>query len=104
MHTAKHRAWTRKNWSKNQPSHHERTVMKKKCGKKCFLGENNTFPICLKNTCYQNKEGVLAAYKRAREWISLSKKSKQGKSSSYYKRISKRARNILKRTAKRRHH
>ena len=103
MHTAKHRAWTRKNWKRNNPSHHERTVMKKMCGKKCFLGENNTFPICVKNTCYANREGVMAAYKRAREWTTLSKTSKQGKSSIYYKKIASKARKMLKKTARGHH-
>lgn len=55
-------------WSKQQPSTHQRTLMMKKCGKKCFLGPNKSFPICSKNTCKVNKKGVLAAYIRARQW------------------------------------
>ena len=56
-----------KGWSKQQPGTHQRTVMMKKCGKKCFLGPNKTFPICTKNTCKVNKKGVMAAGDRARQ-------------------------------------
>ena len=28
-------------WSQEQPKTHQRTIMMKKCGKKCFLGPNN---------------------------------------------------------------
>ena len=48
---------TRKNgWSKQQPGAHQRTLMLKRCGKKCFLGPNKSFPICSKNTCKINKK------------------------------------------------
>ena len=39
-----------KGWSKEKPGYHQRTVMMKKCGKKCFLGPKKSFPICSKNT------------------------------------------------------
>ena len=46
---------TRKNrvrgWAKSKPGYHQKTVMYKRCGKKCFLGPNKSFPICSKNTC-----------------------------------------------------
>jgi hypothetical protein len=58
-----------KGWSKQQPGTHQRTVMMKKCGKKCFLGPKKTFPICTKNTCKINKKGVYAAYIRAKEYM-----------------------------------
>jgi hypothetical protein len=47
-----------KGWSKQQPGTRERTIMMDKCGKKCFLGPNKTFPICTKNTCTKNKKGI----------------------------------------------
>ncbi len=56
------------NWSTIKPSRHERTVMKAKCGSTCFLGPNQSFPICKRNTCTISPKGVEAAYKRAREW------------------------------------
>lgn len=63
---------TRKNvpwrgWKRENPSRHQRTVMLKKCGKKCFLGTRKSFPICKKNTCSVSKKGVYAAYVRARQ-------------------------------------
>ena len=57
-----------KGWGKQQPGTHQRTVMMKKCGKKCFLGPNKTFPICTKNTCKINKKGVYSAFIRSRQF------------------------------------
>lgn len=74
---------TRKNhlrgWSKEKPGFHQRTVMFKKCGKKCFLGSKKSFPICKKNTCKVSKKGVYAAYVRARQYHrnSVSAKAKR---------------------------
>jgi hypothetical protein len=66
---------TRKNrvrgWAKSKPGYHQKTVMYKRCGKKCFLGPNKSFPICSKNTCKINKKGVLAAYMRAQEYKTI---------------------------------
>ena len=64
---------TRKNvplrgWKREKPGYHQRTVMLKKCGNKCFLGKNKTFPICKKNTCKISKKGIYAAYIRARQY------------------------------------
>jgi hypothetical protein len=58
-------------WAKQQPGTHQRTVMMRKCGKKCFLGPNKSFPICAKNTCKVNKKGVYAAYVRAKEYSTI---------------------------------
>ena len=55
-------------WSKEKPGFKQRTVMFKKCGKKCFLGSKKSFPICKKNTCKVSKKGVYAAYVRARQY------------------------------------
>ena len=60
-----------KGWSKQQPRTHERTIMMQKCGKKCFLGPNKSFPICTKHTCKINKKGLYAAYIRAKEYITI---------------------------------
>ena len=38
-------------WKNQKPSYRQRSVMLKKCGKKCFLGTKKSFPICKKNTC-----------------------------------------------------
>ena len=38
-------------WAKLAPKGKQRKTMKKKCGKKCFLGPKESFPICKKNTC-----------------------------------------------------
>lgn len=55
-------------WKRQQPGYHERTVMLKRCGKKCFLGPKKTFPICKKNTCKISPQGVYSAYIRARQY------------------------------------
>jgi hypothetical protein len=75
-----------KGWKNKSPNHSQRIKMYKKCGKKCFLGKNLSFPICNKNTCKRNKKGVYSAYIRARQYSSKNKS---------YKRIATRARNML---------
>lgn len=78
-------------WKNEQPSVHQRTLMLKRCGKKCFLGPNKSFPICKKNTCKVSPAGVLAAYKRARQYSSKGKK---------YSRVANKARKMLDRMKK----
>jgi hypothetical protein len=56
-----------KGWTRVSPGTHDRTVMLKKCGKKCFLGTHKSFPICRKNTCKRDRKGVYAAYIRAKQ-------------------------------------
>jgi hypothetical protein len=70
-------------WKKEKPGRHERTVMRKRCGSKCFLGPGTSFPICKKNTCTISPRGVYAAYVRGREW-------KHGKTVSRAKSMLKR--------------
>jgi hypothetical protein len=77
-----------KGWAKQQPGTHQRTIMMKKCGQKCFLGPNKTFPICTKNTCKINTKGLHAAYGRAREYMTI-------KGTQKYRNISKKAYNML---------
>ena len=69
-------------WHSQAPSMHERTVMKKNCGSKCFLGPvgESCFPICTKGTCTVNEKGVYAAYVRAREYGSKKMKSSRRRS------------------------
>ena len=55
-------------WSKISPSAAQKTTMKKKCGRKCFLGPQKSFPVCVKNTCKISKKGAWAAFVRARAW------------------------------------
>jgi len=73
-----------KGWSKEKPGFHQRTVMFKKCGKKCFLGSKKSFPICKKNTCKVSKKGVYAAYVRARQYH---RKSISAKAKRFIKRM-----------------
>lgn len=75
-----------RSWKNEKPGYHQKTMMLKKCGKKCFLGPNKSFPICKKNTCKVSSKGVYAAYIRARQYRSTGKK---------YKTISKKAENML---------
>ena len=85
-------------WKNDKPhSRSERNIMKEACGKKCFLGTENSFPICTKGTCDINNKGLWAAYIRAREWGSKNKKKKSSKySRNYYKKIANKSRKILK--------
>jgi hypothetical protein len=68
-----------KGWKREKPCYHERTLMLQKCGKKCFLGPNKSFPICKKNTCSVSSKGVYAAYIRAQQYKhkNISKKAKK---------------------------
>ena len=96
-HTRKKVAWA--GWSKQAPGTHARTVMLRKCGKKCFLGPKKSFPICTKGTCKVNPKGVYAAYIRAREWGKKRKSYKNYKPSmkrSVYKKVAKKSRKLLK--------
>lgn len=104
IHGGKATPWT--GW--NAPSVHERTLLHHKCGRKCFLGPRNKFPICSAGSCKINKKGVWAAYVRARS--QTGKRSKHGKSSKHssssspknhrltkkqYKKIASRARRLI---------
>ncbi len=82
--TRKNRGSPTKGWI--APSRRERTRMLSRCGKKCFLGPNKSFPICSRNTCKRNPKGVYSAYVRARQY------SKKGR---LYNTISRKANNML---------
>ena len=75
-----------KGWKNEQPSYRQRSVMLKKCGKKCFLGTQKSFPICKKNTCKVSPKGVYSAYIRARQYSSKGQK---------YRTVSKKANRML---------
>lgn len=88
-----------KGWSKKSPNTRQRTVMLKRCGRKCFLGPKTSFPICTKGTCKVNPKGVYSAYIRAREWGKSKKTYKTSKpkyAQQTYKKIANRAKKILK--------
>ena len=76
-------------WSKQSPGTHERTIMLRRCGKKCFLGPKKSFPICARGTCKRNKKGVYAAFLRAREYTTI-------KGSEKYRRIARTAKQMLR--------
>lgn len=73
-------------WKKEKPGYHQKTVMLRKCGRKCFLGTKKSFPICKKNTCKISSKGVYSAYIRARQYRTKDKK---------YRNISKKAKKML---------
>lgn len=62
------RGSTTRGWKSQKPGYHQRTVMLKKCGKKCFLGPDKSYPICTKNTCKVNPKGVYSAFIRSRQF------------------------------------
>jgi hypothetical protein len=80
------RGSTTKGWKNEQPSYHQRSIMLKKCGKKCFLGTKKSFPICKKNTCKVSPKDVYSAYIRARQYSSKGQK---------YRVVSKKANKML---------
>ena len=95
----KHVPWS--GWSKQKPSTHQRTVMLRKCGKKCFLGPKKSFPICKKNTCKVSDQGLWAAYVRAKEW-GKKKSAYRGKGhptmkQRVYKRVARKSAGMLRR-------
>ena len=78
--THKHRSKSvTRGWKKEQPNYHQRTIMMKRCGKKCFLGSKKSYPVCKKNTCKVSSKGVYSAYIRARQYHkkNISKKAKR---------------------------
>ena len=88
-----------KGWAKKAPHGKERTIMLKKCGKKCFLGPKKSFPICNKGTCKVNSKGIYAAYMRAEEWGNARKTYKTSKprhARKTYKKIASKAKNMLR--------
>ena len=60
-----------KGWGLEAPTNRQRTHMLNKCGEKCFLGPNKSFPICKKNTCKVSKKGITAAYMRSRQYSTI---------------------------------
>lgn len=82
-----------KNWSQLSPNKSQRKIMNKKCGKKCFLGPNLSFPICRKYTCKVDKRGVLAAFIRAQYWNKTKKNKK-------YKNVINKSKMLLKKSKK----
>lgn len=80
------------------PGTHKRTLMRKKCGNKCFLGPKNCncFPICNTGTCKINKKGIWAAYIRAREYGSSKMPSKLSHTKKVYRKIANKAYKMLK--------
>ena len=78
--------------------------MKKRCGKKCFLGPNISFPVCKKNTCKISEKGLWAAYIRAEQWgnsrNSYKTKFTPRHKRSVYKSVARKAKTALKRGIK----
>lgn len=84
--TRKNTPW--RGWKNEKPGYHQKTVMKNKCGKKCFLGPKKSFPICKKNTCVVSKKGVYAAFVRSQQYLNKTGRSK-------YRKISTKAKKLL---------
>ena len=100
--TRRHMPWA--GWARVAPGTHARTVMLRKCGKKCFLGPKKSFPVCAKGTCKVNSKGLYAAYVRARQW-GKPRRTYRGKtrprhSRKTYQRIAKKARRMLAKRGK----
>ena len=88
-------------WAKEAPQGHQRTVMLRDCGRKCFLGPKKSFPICKKGTCRVSSKGLYAAYVRAREWgktpSSYKGKARPTMAQWRYKKVAEDARRMLTR-------
>ena len=78
-YTRRGRGSATRGWKNQKPGYHQKTIMLKNCGKKCFLGPKKSFPICKKNTCKISRQGLYSAYIRARQYKhnSISKKAKK---------------------------
>lgn len=87
-------------WGKLAPNTKQRRKLLKKCGKKCFLGPDLSFPICPKKSCKVNKKGLYAAYIRSSQWgkkpSSYKGKSRPRRKQSVYNRISRKAKKLLR--------
>jgi hypothetical protein len=96
MVTRKQLSITYKSWNRNKPSVHQRTLQMKRCGKKCFLGSEKSFPICNTGTCKLSKGGLISAYIRAREMTRRARDRTINKHrTSYYYTVAKKAKNLL---------
>ena len=100
--TQKNVPW--KGWSKIKPNNQQRTIMYKKCGKKCFLGTKRSnknipnFPVCKKYTCKVSSKGLWAAYIRAKQWGKSRKSYKTSRPTrkrSFYTKVAHRAKRML---------
>lgn len=108
-----HHHRVRGKWSSDVPhTVDERQDVLDKCGKKCFLGEGTSFPICMRltrsgagaRTCKIDRRGVQAAYSRASEWASITSRKKRSSTNARayrkYRAIAKRASRLLKKLPK----
>ena len=89
-------------WAREAPRGRQRTIMKRDCGRKCFLGPDKSFPICRKYTCDVSDKGLWAAYIRAREWGGPESEYRDDKAKprhrrSTYTRVARDARSMLRR-------
>lgn len=66
-------------WKSLKPGYHQRDIMLKKCGRKCFLGPGKGYPVCTKNTCKVNPKGVYSAFIRSSQFHkkNISRKAKK---------------------------
>jgi len=91
-------------WNKLSPNKTQRKEMMYKCGKKCFLGPNLSFPVCEKNTCKINRKGLHSAYIRAAQWgkspSKYGSKSRPRMPQKVYTQVKKRAKQLLNKTRK----
>ena len=108
-----HHHGNRGHWSASSPkSVGDRSVVLKKCGRRCFLGPVKSFPICARlgsaggaGTCKIDRHGVQAAYSRAREWAAITARKKGSSSKGAaahrkYTAIANRAKSLLSKIKK----
>ena len=73
---------------------------KKKCSKKCYLGPKKTFFICTRKTCKISNKKLLSTYKKVLKSSTRKTKTKTKTKKSnllkIYKRVTKKARGMLK--------
>jgi hypothetical protein len=109
-HTSSHTS--SRTWSRDAPkSVGERSEVLAKCGRKCFLGPDKSFPVCARlgtgtgsGTCRIDRRGVVAAYSRAREWASITARKKRSSGNARrhrtYTKVARRAKTMLSRMKK----
>lgn len=94
IHSMSSSARTKRIWTRHKPrTLRDRRTMRRRCGRKCFLGAKLSFPVCARTSCKVNRHGLRAAYSRARQMYARTHSRK-------YARVATQARRRLRRTQK----
>ena len=90
-------------WRDEKPKNQtERKTMRRRCGKKCFLGPKLSYPVCKRKTCRVSKKGLWSAYIRGKQWSKAKRKrGSKALSKRQHQRVWKRAYSQIKSSRRR---